>query len=276
LLYAVHKLGNGDEYRIIVGETAGISLLAGAIGAQTTVNLLAGLELLMAFLMLPGISSLWGAFFQASALSFFLLFMGYPFSFPQDLGLLGVIGGLVAVQTIRLPLVVRRAPAGVRLGLIGLWSGRVGLDGRRLQLPAASAGAVIRIRLDRRHVARLRIAAAANFLTALDSAARDAIRPTDTCAPDGADGYFLIAPGVDTPEALDAILSRLRSSVKRLSTEHARCPAIGIGASLWNWSVPLPDAMRAATGRARMDTVTRHAAPVVAIPQTVQRRRKAA
>ena len=58
---------------------------------------------------------------------------------------------------------------------------------------------------------------------------------------------------------LDAIFKRLRSSVKRLGAEHARCPAIGIGASLWNWTVPLPDAMRAATGRARMDTVTTRA-----------------
>jgi hypothetical protein len=141
----------------------------------------------------------------------------------------------------------------------------VGLDGRRLELPPATAGAVIRIRLDRRQLASLHITAAASFLTALDQAARDALRPSDTCAPDGADGYYLLPAGVDTPQALHAILSRLRSSAQRLSAEHANCPAIGIGAAQWSWNVPLPDAMRAATGRAVMDIAMRRrrSAPIL-------------
>jgi hypothetical protein len=135
LIYAVYKMTSGDEYRIVVAEAPLISHVAALIGAQTTVNLVAVAELLLAFPMLPGISSWWGALFQACALSTFLLTLGYPFSFPQDLGLLGVIGGLLSVQALRLPLVIRRAPAGVRLSLLGVWSGRLGLDGRRLELP---------------------------------------------------------------------------------------------------------------------------------------------
>jgi uncharacterized membrane protein YphA (DoxX/SURF4 family) len=254
LIYAVFKFTNADEYRIVVAETPVISAVAAAIGVQTTVNLVGVLEVAMAFLMMPGISGLWGALFQACALSSFLLVLGYPFSFPQDLGLIGIIGGLACVQTIKLPLVVRRAPAGIRLSLAGLRSGSLGLDGRGLQAAPSTAGAVVYLRLDnRRSRERAGTASSAELLEALGAVARDAVRPSDTCTPNGADGYYVLAAGVTTRETLDAVLSRLQRRLTRMSAEVHGCPPIGVGAYLWNPAVPLLEAMTAAAERANSD-----------------------
>ena len=98
LVYGVQKLVYGDEYRIIVAGTPVVSLLAKLAGAQATVYLVGASELLLAFAILSGARTVWAASLLAAALAFFLATRGYPSSYPQDVGLLGVLAALVCAH----------------------------------------------------------------------------------------------------------------------------------------------------------------------------------
>ena len=175
-MYGFYKFAAGDEYRIVVAEAPLISYVAGLLGAQTTVSVVGIAELLLALLMLPGFGRLWSVLFQAFALGSFLFALGYPFSYPQDLGLIGVIGAFACLQTISLPLSLRRAQAGVLP--------RVALDQRGFAPALSLVGAVIVVRL---------AGATASTLEHLGAMVRGAVRPGDLLAPSGADGYCVPA-----------------------------------------------------------------------------------
>jgi uncharacterized membrane protein YphA (DoxX/SURF4 family) len=98
LVYGVQKFTSPDEYRIVVGELPLGAALVQVLGAPTTVALLGAVELLLAVaVVVPGLLAL-GAAAQSVALLTFLATLGYPFSYPQDLGLLAAELALVLVN----------------------------------------------------------------------------------------------------------------------------------------------------------------------------------
>jgi len=222
LVYGFYKFAAGDEYRIVVAEAPIISAVARLLGAQTTVGVVGIAEFLLALLMLPGFGRLWGALFQVFALGSFLFALGYPFSYPQDLGLIGVIAGFACLQTIALPLSLRRGHAGLLR--------RVAFDQRAIEPAPSLSGAVVVVR----------VAGSTIFgFGDLASVVRGAVRPTDLLAPTGRDGYCVLLDGIDSPQALEVVLFRLRRALAPLATER-----VVIGSALWSSAVPLAQALQ--------------------------------
>jgi uncharacterized membrane protein YphA (DoxX/SURF4 family) len=236
-LYGFSKFAQADEYRIVVAEVPLVSLLAHAIGAQATVNMVGLFELLTAVLMLlPSVGVGWGAALQTMGLTSFVVTLGYPFSFPQDLGLMAVIGALVALQALRLPVMLRRTAPRV-------WLGRLAFD-QRLGRPAArNAGAVLVLRVE--GLADVGGAATERVLAALQAAAQRVSRPNDICALAGADSYCLILPTVTTPDTLEAVVRRLGRllATAELSRLAGRSVDVAIGRAHWGDGVGLAEAL---------------------------------
>ena len=219
-----------------------MSALAHAVGAPATVNVVGIFELLLAFLMLPGIATLWGAALQVMALASFLATMGYPFSFPQDLGLIVVIGGLLCTQSLRLPVIVRRDQRRP-------WRFRVAFDQRPLRSRARDAGAVLVLRLDPLAEPG---PLAERALAAVGAAAQRATRPSDVCARASQDAYCLVLPRIATPEAIELVVGRVRRqlSIASVTQLDGQPLEVMIGAAQWGGSVSLPEALRLAEARA--------------------------
>ena len=242
-LYGVFKFSHADEYRIVVAQVPVISSLAHALGAPATVNVVGIFELLLAFLMLPGVATLWGAILQAVALSSFVATLGYPFSFPQDLGLIALIGGLVCTQSVRLPVAVRRDGR-------HRWRVQLALDQRPLRARAHERGAVLVLRLE--GLADLGGEAAERARADLRAAAQRATRPSDICARAADDAYCVILPTLTTPDAVDLVVRRVRRQLGVDVLPHLpRGPLpLAIGAAHWGPGVTLSEALALAEARA--------------------------
>jgi hypothetical protein len=228
LVYSFYKFSAGDEYRIVVAEAPMISYVARLLGAQATVNVVGVAELLMAVLMLPGFGRLWGALFQAFALGSFLFALGYPFSYPQDLGLIGVIAAFYCTQTISLPVSLRRGQSANPLS----WLKRVALDQRGMQRAAGLSGAVLTVHFD---------ASTPVLLARLRVLLRQALRPMDLIAPSSEHGYCVLLEGVESSAQLDIVLRRVRAGLAEFAAHDVR-----LGAALWSPTQSLPLAMQQA------------------------------
>jgi uncharacterized membrane protein YphA (DoxX/SURF4 family) len=98
LVYGVEKFTQAVEYRIVVAEAPLLAPLVSALGASNAVAAAGAFEILCALaLLVPGLL-VWGALGQAAMLLVLLAAFGYPFSYPQDLGLLAAVGAAVLLQ----------------------------------------------------------------------------------------------------------------------------------------------------------------------------------
>jgi uncharacterized membrane protein YphA (DoxX/SURF4 family) len=243
LVYGIFKFSSADEYRIVVAEAPLISSIAQVLGAQATVTLVGVVELLLALLMLPGFGSLWGAALQAGALGSFLFALGYPFSYPQDLGMIGIIAAFACTQKVTLPVLLRRPAGSSGFGWLSGVRGRLALDQRGQAAPALSSldGAVIVVRVP---------ALAVDTLHKVAAVVRGAVRPSDVGAPCGDDGYAVLLPGVESSEALSVAVERVRQALAGHAIE------AGVGAVLWSSETTLLAALQLAGDKAKLERGT--------------------
>jgi uncharacterized membrane protein YphA (DoxX/SURF4 family) len=103
LIYGVQKFTHEQEYRIVVMEMPLLAPLARAAGAELSVALFRAFEVTIgAALLLPQVVS-WAALAQAATLAGLLIVVGYPFSYPRHLGLIGGVAALIGLQQAGLP-----------------------------------------------------------------------------------------------------------------------------------------------------------------------------
>ncbi len=102
LTYGIQKFTHGLEYRIVVANVPVLRPVVEILGAGTTVAALGILEILVSGAMLVPPLLIWGGLAQAVALGAFLAGVGYPFSYPQDVGLLGAVSALLMTHWVRL------------------------------------------------------------------------------------------------------------------------------------------------------------------------------
>lgn len=112
LIYGVQKFTNDLEYRIVVAEVPLLLPLVETLGARAIVGFLGVFEILTGILLVAPPLVMWAAMSQAAALGAFLITLGYPFSYPQDVGLLAAVVGLVLTQAVVRDLPVRCAGRG--------------------------------------------------------------------------------------------------------------------------------------------------------------------
>jgi uncharacterized membrane protein YphA (DoxX/SURF4 family) len=98
LIYGVEKFTQMLEYRIVVAEAPLLAPLVATLGVDNAVAAAGAFEILCGLaLLMPGLV-VWGALGQAALLVVLLAAFGYPFSYPQDLGLLAAVGAAVLLQ----------------------------------------------------------------------------------------------------------------------------------------------------------------------------------
>ena len=107
LIYGVEKFTNDLEYQIVVAEVPLLRPLVDTLGARAIVGFLGVFEILTGILLVAPPLVMWAAMLQAAALGAFLVTLGYPFSYPQDVGLLAAVVALVLAQAVVRGLPVR-------------------------------------------------------------------------------------------------------------------------------------------------------------------------
>ncbi len=100
LIYGVQKFTNDLEYQIVVSEVPLLRPLVDTLGARAIVGFLGVFEILTGILLVAPPLVMWAAMLQAAALGAFLVILGYPFSYPQDVGLLAAVVALVLTQAV--------------------------------------------------------------------------------------------------------------------------------------------------------------------------------
>jgi uncharacterized membrane protein YphA (DoxX/SURF4 family) len=117
LVYGVQKFTELIEYRIVVSEIPALGPAVALFGAERTVYAVGVLELLVAFAMFVPQTTMLGALGQGVMLLGLVATVGYPFSYPQDVGLLAAIAAVglstwsarPAADDVVTPVVRRRA-----------------------------------------------------------------------------------------------------------------------------------------------------------------------
>jgi uncharacterized membrane protein YphA (DoxX/SURF4 family) len=98
LVYGVQKFTSALEYVIVVAEAPLIAPIVATLGAPNTVIAFGVLEIVCGLALLVPSLAVWGALGQGALLLGLLVAFGYPFSYPQDLGLLAAVGAAIALQ----------------------------------------------------------------------------------------------------------------------------------------------------------------------------------
>ena len=110
LVYGVQKFTSDSEYRVVVSEIPALVALLGSFRPEAVSAFLGVLEILVGIAMLAPPLVTTSAVAQAAMLLGLVATVGYPFSYPQDIGLLGAEIALVVV-TLGAGLRVRRSGA---------------------------------------------------------------------------------------------------------------------------------------------------------------------
>lgn len=92
LIYGIQKFTEVIEYRIVVAEVPTLAPAVALLGAEHTVYVVGVMEIAVAIALLIPRTVALGALGQGVMLLGLVTTMGYPFSYPQDLGLLAAVG----------------------------------------------------------------------------------------------------------------------------------------------------------------------------------------
>jgi uncharacterized membrane protein YphA (DoxX/SURF4 family) len=97
-VYGLEKFTQMLEYQVVVAEAPLLAPVVSALGATNAVIAAGVFEILCGLaLLIPGLV-IWGALGQAALLVTLLAAFGYPFSYPQDLGLIAAVTAAVLLQ----------------------------------------------------------------------------------------------------------------------------------------------------------------------------------